>query len=107
MTPLVYTVPQVVEMLGGKEIVTAYWVNKTARKHKIGTCLRRKLVFTLPQVEQLIAAQALEASQPKPQKQQPTKESRAPKSKLPPATGGTVTQLQSRPERARSYGSAS
>jgi hypothetical protein len=113
MTPLVYTVKQAVEMLGGPDVVTEYWIKKTARKLGIGTRFGRTLCFTEEQVRQLIDAHALKAQQPKPQRQERAKKQSqsTPKAKASlapiPAASGNVTRLQSRPERARSYGSAS
>ena len=104
MNLLIYTAAQVVEMFPPELGVTEYWVNRTGRKHKIGTIIRRKRVYTLSQVERLVELQAVEAQQPKPSRA-PSKEPRAAKPKpaaLPPAT--TATTLRSRPERARSYG---
>jgi hypothetical protein len=106
MNPLVYTAAQVVEMFPPELGMTEYWVNRTARKHKIGTIIRRKRVFTIPQVERLIELQAVEVQQPLPKRQERAKTPRPPKAKPKPlpAADTTVTPLQSRPERARSYG---
>jgi hypothetical protein len=107
MTPQVFSLTQTIELLGGKEVVTEYWLKKTARRLGIGTRFGKKLCFTEAQIKELIDAHALEAKQPKPQNQPRAKQSRAPKPKQLPAVSGTVTKLQARPDRARSYGSAS
>ena len=111
MTPLVYTAAQVVAMFPPELGVTEYWVSATARRHKIGTIIRRKRSFTLPQIEKLIALQADEATQqPRPsRKTTATKadKARTPKAKPLPPAPSTVTELRARPERARSYPSAS
>lgn len=106
MNPLVYTAAQVVEMFPPELGMTEYWVNRAARKHKIGTIIRRKRVFTIPQVERLIELQAVEAQQPQPKRQERAKAPRPPKAKAKPlpAVDMTVTPLQARPDRARSYG---
>lgn len=106
MNPLVYTAAQVVEMFPLELKVTEYWVNATARKHKLGTIIRRKRVFTRSQVERLVELQAIE-SQPLPPKAQERAKTQRPlkvKPKPLPAADTAVTPLQSRPERARSYG---
>jgi hypothetical protein len=105
MKPLVYTVPQMVELFGGTEVVTEYWVKKTARKLGIGTRLGRNLVFTEGQATALLDAHALEVKQPKTAPAPRVKQPRAvkPKVSLPP-TNAAVTPLRARPERARSYG---
>lgn len=112
MTPQVFSITQAIELLGGEEVVTEYWLKKTARRLRIGTRFGRTLCFTEAQIKELIDAHALEAQQPKPQQQERAKkQQRAPKAKVSPAplpaASGNVTRLQSRPERARSYGSAS
>jgi hypothetical protein len=111
MTPQVFSVTQAIELLGGKEVVTEYWLKKTARRLGIGTRFGRTLCFTEAQIKQLIDAHALEAKQLKPQQQERAKQQRAPKAKATPApipaASGNVTRLQARPDRARSYGSAS
>lgn len=102
---LVYTAAEVVAMFPRELAVTEYWVNATARKHKIGTIIRRKRVYTRPQVERLVELQAVEPRQTKPAREASTKQPRAAKPKpapLPPASSATT--LRSRPERARSYG---
>lgn len=106
MNPLVYTAAQVVEMFPPELEVTEHWVMQTARKHKVGTIIRRKRVFTIPQVERLIELQAVEAQQPQPKRRERAKTQRPPKAKAKPlpAADTTVTPLQARPERARSYG---
>jgi hypothetical protein len=102
----VLTVAQTVEWFGGEEVVTQYWIKKTARKLGIGTRLGRKLVFTESQVQALLDAQALEAQQPKPASAPRMKQPRAAKPKPAPipAANSAVTPLRARPERARSYG---
>lgn len=107
MKPLerVYTVPQTVELLGGKEVVTEYWLKKTARRLGIGTRLGRKLVFTESQVQALLDAHALEAQQPKTARAPQVKQPRSPRPKQTPVPApSAVTTLRARPERARSYG---
>ena len=107
MTPLVYTAAQVAAMFPPELGMTEHWVNKTARRHGIGTLIRRKRTFTLAQVERLVELQAIEAQQPKPARKTNPKQTepkvRTPKPKRDTAAG-TVTRLSARPERARSYG---
>ncbi|MEU6725594.1 hypothetical protein ABZ917_17955 [Nonomuraea wenchangensis] len=108
MNPLVYTAAQVAAMFPPELAVTEYWVNATARKHKVGTIIRRKRVFTLPQVARLVELQDLEAQQPRPARRERAKTDRQsaakPKPKrTPPAADSDVT-LRPRPDRARSYG---
>ena len=108
MIPLVYTAAQVVEMFPPELGVTEYWVNSTARKHKIGTIIRRKRVFTLPQVERLVELQAVEAEQPKPtRKTADTTKARPAKPQPIPLPSTAATPLRARPDRARSYRGAS
>ena len=104
MNPLVYTAAQVVEMFPAELGVTEYWVNRTARKHKIGTTIRRKRAFTLPQVERLIELQAIEAQHPRPiRRSADTKKARPAKPQPLPSTSTAATPLRARPDRARSY----
>lgn len=105
MNPLVYTAAQVAEMFPPELKVTEYWVNATARKHKIGTSIKRQRVFTLSQVERLVELQAVEAQPPPLKKQERAKTQRPPKVKPTPlpAADAAATPLRSRPERARSY----
>lgn len=103
MNPLLYTAAQVVAMFPPELKVTEYWVNKTARKHGIGTLVRRKLVFTQAQVEKLIEAQALEAQQPKNSPAPRAKRARAVKAQPIPTASRKVAPLQPRPDRARSW----
>lgn len=106
MKPLVHTVKQAVELLGGEEVVTEYWVKKTARRLRIGTRMARTLVFTEAQLQELVAQHALQATQPAAPKSQPSASPRAAKPKPTPlpAADASTTPLRSRPERARSYG---
>ncbi|MGI5274665.1 hypothetical protein ACQEUU_36910 [Nonomuraea sp. CA-218870] len=107
MNALVFTAAQVAAMFPPELKVTEHWVNKTARRHGIGTLIRRKRVFTQAQVDRLIELQAVEASTPKPARKtaapaaRQTAQAKKPKQKRPDAT---VTPLQARPDRARSYG---
>lgn len=105
MNQLTYSVKQVVEMLGGPDVVTEYWVKRTARRLGIGTRFGRTLCFTEAQIKKLVDAHALQAQKPK-QRQERTKKQQAgaPKAKpapLPAASGNVTPLLQSRPERAR------
>lgn len=102
----VFTVSQAVELLGGKETVTEYWLKKTARELQIGTRLGRKLVFTESQIQQLLDRHALDAQKPKPARRTNTPKPKPAKAapKPVPVADRTVTPLQARPERARSYG---
>ncbi|MEU6709902.1 hypothetical protein ABZ897_00370 [Nonomuraea sp. NPDC046802] len=106
MKPLerVFTLPQTVEWFGGKEVVTEYWLKKTARKLKIGTRLGRRLVFTETQLQMLLDAHALQGQEPKPARKTGTvKKPRPAKPQNVPAANSAVTPLCARPERARSY----
>ncbi|MER7361828.1 hypothetical protein [Nonomuraea wenchangensis] len=109
MNPLVYTAAQVAQMFPPELEVTEYWVNATARRHKVGTIIRRKRVFTLPQVQRLVDLQAQEAQQPNAARRERAKTDRQSAAKpkrerTPPAADSDVTPLQPRPDRARSYG---
>lgn len=105
MPEQLYTVDEAVAYL---KVVTDYWVKRTARRLGIGTRMARKLVFTEAQLKQLLDAHALEAKQPKAARTPKAKPPRAAKPKpMPAPVPGSVTLLRSRPERARSYGSAS
>ncbi|SEM49742.1 hypothetical protein [Nonomuraea pusilla] len=109
MKPLerVFTVQQTVELLGGEEIVTPHWIKQAARRHGIGTLIKRRLVFTESQVQALLDAQALDAQQGSKPRPAPKSTIRKPKAAKPqpiPAPAANVTPLQARPERARSFG---
>ncbi|MER6575757.1 hypothetical protein [Nonomuraea sp. NPDC001023] len=102
---LVFTAAEVAGMFPRELGMTEHWVNTMARKHKIGTIIRRKRVYTRAQVERLVELQAVDAQQAKPARTANTTKTRASKPKpapLPPAS--TATTLRARPERARSYG---
>ncbi|MET8985937.1 hypothetical protein ABZW49_10850 [Nonomuraea wenchangensis] len=108
MNPLVYTAAQVAAMFPAELEVTEYWVTATARKHKVGTIIRRKRVFTLPQVARLVELQDLEAEQPRPAKRERANASRQSataskrkRSQRPPDADGEP--LRARPDRARSF----
>ncbi|MEV6035960.1 hypothetical protein AB0L65_32725 [Nonomuraea sp. NPDC052116] len=104
MNALVYTAAQVVAMFPPELEVSEYWVNRTARRHNIGTIIRRKRVYTLPQVEQLVELQAVDAQQPKPtRKTAGVGKPRPAKPKPDLAANAAVTPLRARPDRARSY----
>lgn len=104
MNALVYTAAQVVEMFPPELEVTEYWVNRTARRHNIGTIIRRKRVFTLPQVERLVELQAVDAQQPKPTRRPAgAGKPRPAKPRLVSAADSAATPLRARPDRARSY----
>ncbi|MFI7642424.1 hypothetical protein [Nonomuraea sp. NPDC049400] len=104
MKPLVYTAAQVAAMFPPELGMTEYWVNRTARKHNIGTILRRKRVFTQLQVERLVELQAVEAQQPTPARKTASVAKPRPANPKPvPAASAAVTPLRARPDRARSY----
>jgi len=107
MNQLAYSVKQVVEKLGGPDVVTEYWIKKAARQLGIGTRFGRTLCFTEAQIKKLVDAHALQAQKPR-QRQERTKRQQTGTPKPTPAPlpdpGGNVTPLlQSRPERARAH----